>query len=242
MKVLFEDNENALLSKLFRRSYTDTSLFVYTEGSSSIYNKVLEFSNTERIFVYLDTIPGNSDLKKIYDNLKSLANSRGNMLIFPIVCSEYYFLRAFGDRNDHDINICVNKGNYFTTKTFALNSDCNNFEKFCKDLIRDNVRNCMSHDSRNKEYKAFYEMDCLCKFKDTSCKSLSLLEKSVMYLAEYDCVPSRSNGAIKTPITDLYKIHIKLVDEFNKFSDFLKTVDNRSGVRYKRIRPQNNVI
>lgn len=86
-------------------------------------------------------------------------------------------------------------------------------------------------------------MDCLCKFKEDSCRTLSLIEKSVRYLAEYDCVPSSSNnGAIKTPITDLYKIHLKLVDEFNKFSDFIKTVDTRSNIRYKRIQPQNNVI
>lgn len=243
MKVIFEDDGNDLLSKLFRYAYKDTSNFIYVHGNSNIISAVNNLAVKEHVYVYIDSVPANTNIKGIYKNLVSLANHRGNMLIFPIVCSEYYFIKAFGNIQDSDINVCISKGNYFNTGAFHNDRVyCRTFEKYCKYLIRHNVMNCMSHDVRNPEYGTFYTKDCLCKYSEVACRQMSLIEKSVTYISQYDCVPSGSTGSIKTPVNNLYDIHVKLVDEFNSFSSYLKSVDTRKDVKYFNLHKQHNVI
>lgn len=84
--------------------------------------------------------------------------------------------------------------------------------------------------------------DCLCKYSEVACRQMSLIEKSVTYISQYDCVPSGSTGSIKTPVNNLYDIHVKLVDEFNSFSSYLKSVDTRKDVKYFNLHKQHNVI
>ena len=241
MKIIFEDHKNALLSRLFREAYEDTSNFIYADGLPNIVDVISGIKDhKEKLYVYMDTVPGNRDIRNEYRNLRKAALSRGNLMIFPIVCSEYYFLKAFGNRKDKDIGICINKGNYFASDSFRANPVlCRNFEKYCKYLIRHNVKDCMSHDSRSPLYEIFYRESCLCKNREHGCTPKSLVQKSIELLSQYDYVPAGYGESSEKEYADaeLYNIHIKLVEEFNHFSDFLKKCDRRSNVNYYHIRP-----
>lgn len=241
MKVIFEDHKNALLSRLFRECYPDSvkSNFIYAKGSGNILSEIKKISPNENIYIYIDSIPGNESIRKVWNYIAVEARQRGNIIMFPIVCSEYYFLKAFGDRSDKDINICVNKGNYFNSTAYLTDrKECRNFEKFCKYLTRHNLKDCMSLDSRSDLYEVFYTQDCLCKDSENACISMTLLEKSVRLIAQYECVPTGSNQSVKTNLSNskIIDIHRDMVTEFNRFSDFLMNNDTRGTVNYFHIR------
>lgn len=97
--VLFEDEEDDLLSKLYRSAYTEeiSSKFVYSGGNGNLKNKAIQIlnSNSDRLFILLDSVPGNSDIIDIYEDLQRLCNEYKNrVVVFNIVCAEYYFIKA----------------------------------------------------------------------------------------------------------------------------------------------------
>ena len=82
-----------------------------------------------------------------YNSLKVEARKASDRLIvFPIVCSEYYFIKSLVTYTDilcnhSDIQICLNRGDYTQSEIYRNSWDsvtrtnkCKNFEKFCKFL------------------------------------------------------------------------------------------------------------
>lgn len=227
MKVIFEDSKHKGTSKLFRYAYKNDDMFIYTDGNSSLIDKVTSLASSgETIAVYIDTVPGNKYIKKTYRRLRSLAINHKNIFVFPIVCSEYYIVKAFGDSNIADVNTCINKGNIFKTDSYINNTwTCRNFEKYCKFIMNNYMRSCFK--DNGKDIGKFYICSCDC----IDCmNTFTLIEKSLRLLMEYPCVPSGSCGANKNTIADaeLKNIHKRLVAEFNSFSDQMEKWDTRT--------------
>lgn len=233
MKILFEDFADSVLSQLFRVAYDDTSDFIYVAGNSNFYpvaNELLRSSN-ETIYVYLDAIPGNKIIYDLYRDLVKLSSRNGaRLIVFPIVCSEYYFIKSIADivKND-EINVCVKLLPYFDTELYKRNPRLSkNFEKFCKRVLVEMVPDCMKQTPTVGEiFHTFYHEDCLCRFRQHFCKEQTQLLKSLKLLRAYPCVPVCGGKPGFSPIdlAEVREIQNSMVDSFNDFSDRLAAVD-----------------
>lgn len=239
MKYLFEDKHDDLLSILFRASYPNEVIdnFIYCNGNGEVIdttNRILANSE-EMVACYLDAVPGNFHIRNIYKELRRISiKNNYRVIVFPIICSEYYFIKSLIDYTNYfdtankDIKICINKGNFTESDIYRdpiKGKICRNFEKFCKIILMNATMDCIKHsrgeDGSNKQYGSYYSKDCLCSLNSIKCKEMSLAEKSANLLSEYYCVPAGSIMTIKNMLNtvDMWKVHRKLVDEFNSFSD-----------------------
>lgn len=99
MIFVFEDNEEDIISKFFRKAYPVqfTDSFVYAKGNGNIKNIVSDLLkiSTENIVVYMDMIPGNKETAKIYKSLRDMSfKSQYRLVVLPVVCMEYYLVKS----------------------------------------------------------------------------------------------------------------------------------------------------
>lgn len=68
MIFVFEDNKDAPLSKLFQIPYSDINKFVYVSGNGFLFSEVSSLLNNtiEDILVFMDLVPGVSELNRLY--------------------------------------------------------------------------------------------------------------------------------------------------------------------------------
>lgn len=236
MIYLFEDDGKDPISKLFLASYSEEAKkkmhFVF--GSGNLKRHAAYYLDYDDVAVYIDMVPDNESCSIAYNELKKLVDgsqAKHKLYVFPIVCSEYYLIRYLVTCKDvmkslTNAGICLNKGDYRISNLYKAGpSRCKNFEKFCKYIIIHDVIDCARHSrttesgSVNSQYGVFYANDCKCKHACGWCKQRSLIEKSAGILMQYDCVPSGTVIKNKAPINDadIFKIHKKLVDEYNAF-------------------------
>ena len=248
MIYIFEDREDDVISQLFKVAYDEAtySKFIYANGNGSIVSIVDEkLENTrECIVVFLDMVPGNKDIVKIYHSLKKrYITSNGRVLVLPIICSEYYFIKSIANTNLVKVNAnvidtCVQRGLYFNSEIIQTEEDrrfCKNFEKFCKLILIKGVIDCAKHSSA---YGVYYTTDCKCNNPLHNCEDTQLLEKSIRLLSKYPCVPKGNKGdSVALSGDDIAQIHRDLVDSFNEMSTKYKDADecNSVGNKYKRI-------
>lgn len=260
MYYLFEDNRDDALSKLFMAAYPEDvrNKFIYVGGSSKLFGKADELLNLgETVAVYMDMPPGNTDIRKIYEKLLKLSRKPenvGRMFLFPIICAEFYFIKSLMGsghiiEND-DVSICVNKLDF--TKSSIYNDPvkskrCTGFEPYCKLILLNYVDDCIKHsrnvDGSNARYGKYYEEPCLCSIPMCKCnKSISLIHKSIKLLMQYDCVPSGSVAKEKVSfdLEAVNKIRLKLVDAYNKFSDYYSSnnvhMKRNPNIKYRHIK------
>lgn len=177
MIYMFEDSDNDLLSRLFRASYSDATCkkFMYTSGAGKMLKEVPKLIQTDDIAVFIDMLPDNANCKYTYDGLAMLQSVNTNrLLIFPIICSEYYMIKYLYDYTNYidrnqDVNICLDKGDYRKSSVYIYNGTaCKNFEHYCKVILRRYVLDCIKHTRFqdgiiNSMYGTYYENDCKCK-------------------------------------------------------------------------------
>lgn len=239
MKYIFEDKESDYLSKLFRGAYPNsvTRNFCYSNGNGQLVSKTISFlDNEDLLFVFLDTVPANSDIILIYEELCDISRDNNfKVIVFPIVCAEYYFIKSISNYEhivvDNDtVRLCVNKEFFFDCDLLLKDSKsasfARNFERFCKIVMKNKsvLASCL-HLQENGEIK-FFNSDCLCDCYIDSCINISLRQKSLNFVKEYPCFPSGSylneNLCNKD---DIINIHRMLVDEFNAWVDSYKSID-----------------
>ena len=231
MIFVFEDNEEDIISRFFRKAYPENiaNKFVYAKGNGNIKRiaQNLLLSTDDEIVVYLDTIPGNKETAKIYKALRDISiKSNYRLIVLPLVCMEYYLIKALKDSqvmlNHTGVDICINKDLYFSSPLIATQEDkafVKNFEKYCKLILIKNLKECASHSGKTIVdcYGEYYLNDCLCNYKDSVCMPEKLLNKLTSFLTQFDCVPEGSiisNGK-KISVNDLWDIHRKLVQLYN---------------------------
>lgn len=219
--VIFEDHENDVLSKLFRACYTtdDLSEFVYARGNGNLYSKaeyVLK-STDNNVYLFMDAVPENDAIKRIYEKLKKLSrNYNDRLVIFPIVCAEYYFIKAFYKYKylsvmDFEWNDYLSKEDYREFSFIESEEDkefATNFEHASKLLISKVFRVCISN---KNSVNSFY---------DNSCEDMDITCKSRMYTLQYPCRPFNKNYDKSVVSKErIVEIHRQLVLEFNEFAD-----------------------
>lgn len=236
MIYVFEDHEEDIISKFFRKAYPDNKSkeFVYAKGNSNvdkIVENLLQITN-DTIVVYLDTIPGNKHTAEIYSKLRRKSQmEQYRIIVLPVVCMEYYLIKSLKDSQAMKcltgVEICINKGLYFNSALISTAEDkkfVKNFEKYCKLILIKNLKQCASHSGKLTEqcYGAYYLNNCICQYAEDDCKREELKTKIHRYLSQFDCVPMDNiigNG--KTLSTDeIWDIHRKLVQEYNDMVEF----------------------
>lgn len=246
MIYIFEDNENADISVLFKEAYREYNRnlkFIYVMGNGRLYSeakKQLELCNNEEVAVYMDMIPCNPDCAKIFRELSKLSRKNNyRVIIMPIVCAEYYMIKSLEDKdfiNDEHIK-CINKEQHF--KSDLLKNDnyaakyCKNFEKYCKYILKfTSKRDCIKPMNVDKKIRGeYYRQDCLCSKPDNECKSLSLINKSLALLSQYQYVPALTGRVT----SDAWEIHRKLVEEYNNFVTKYREADSTG--KYEYVKP-----
>lgn len=149
--------------------------------------------------------------------LSRLSNHR--LIVWNIVCAEFYFIKAFAKRKDlqcfiknDDLDIVLMKKPYQNASIIASDEDIlytKSFEKFCKLFVKKNSGPCVEGNT------IFFTDDCAC---NDNCTKIALSDKSLEYRNAYDFI-------LRSDYTDneLWEIHRKLVDDANemikKFND-----------------------
>lgn len=232
MIYLFEDKREDKLSQLYLNSLPDNikKNVQYAQGNGCLLNKAKELLLTgEKVIVFLDTVPENKYIRDIYINLSKLSRENDyRLIVWNIVCAEFYFIKAYAQRNDlqafihkDDLDIVLLKKPYKEAKIIANNDNIifkKSFEKFCKLFVLKNGGACV------KENGLFFKDDCN---DNLECSKLSLQEKSLEYRSAYEFL-------LRFDYTDdeLWVIHRSLIDAANAM---IKTF-NEAGPEYKVIR------
>ncbi len=248
MIFIFEDKKNDLLSSLFRYAYSESN-FVYAEGNGNLVNLTKKYldSTKDVIVVFLDTIPDNKATTDIYGDLRRLSlRNNFRVLVLPIVCAEYYFIRTLPRCYTDNIiamEVCLNK-KYWRNCDFVSNDNdrkfVKNFEKFCKLFLKKGVLDCIrtsrGKDNDNKLYGFYYFKDCLCSCSSSVCNEISLERKAINFVSQYPVFPTEKFlGCFEScDIDNFWVIHRKLVDEYNDFVEKYRSID--AGFSYKLIR------
>lgn len=241
MIVVFEDKESDILSELFRAAYPQevTKNFRYSNGNYNLPNCVEELAqNTnDKICVYLDSVPENRNIIDVYYRLVKLSRQYNNrILVFNIVCAEYYFLKAFGkDKaimiSNNGLDTALGKNVYYHSNLIETEADTafsRTFEKYCKLLLMKNYYDCARHTrgleekgTFNDSYGFFYEKDCKCVYDRDICINRLLREKAHKYIKAFPCRPAGyyEDSGERMSDADMISVHRRLVDEFNHLVD-----------------------
>lgn len=215
MIFLFEDKEDDKLSCLWRKSFPEKDIRLeYANGNGRLVEKAAKLlKENEIIIVLLDTIPANKSIRDIYVALRRLSrNNDFRIIIWNIVCAEYYFIKAFAEQKDlrafsstTDIDIIKNKDSYKESNLIINDEDrafTKTFEKFCKLFILKNGGKCINVS------KTFFNEDCS---ENKGCRDFSIYEKSSMYREQYECFDMDDFTLDKA-----WDLHSRLLSEANK--------------------------
>ena len=254
MIYIFEDKADDLTSLLFKAGYDkDTaSKFIYAGGNGNLLkeaeNQLCHAQEAEKVCVFLDMVPDNKELHKIYSNLRRLCRQYTyRLIVMPIVCAEYYLIKSLSNepvmKSKVGVDICINKEVYFSSPLIETNDDkkfCKTFEKYCKLILLKNMENCAKHSRGENEenimYGVYYTSDCICNRSMDNCVHKSLLDKALNFLQNYPYMPEESLlNREKLSDNEIVLIHKKLVDEFNDVIKKYRMADPVNAAKYKEI-------
>lgn len=230
---LSEDECNSPFIKLFNDSYGGEPL-IGTDGNQNLLDAVcFAAEGGNQVIVYMDMVPGNKKLLTIYRDIFDLYYKRGiDVVVLPIVCSEYAFIRSV-EGLDGPIRLKTGLEEVLSKSVSYANSEIarrnhlgpnKTFEKFCKLFCKVCMRSCCSttgsaSDIKEKDY---YRDDCGVGSECKRCQlRLRLIEKSGLYVQQFPVVPSGC-ASIQTYTlswSDVIAVSHRLVDEYNCWSD-----------------------
>jgi len=221
MKFLFEDNREDQLSQLFLYLYQDSPVLddiIYTEGNAALSDFAEEFLRSgEKVVAFLDVLPGNVEIWRIYFDLCKLsATFNYNLIVIPIVSAEHCFLKSvIGTALVKDVEAlqsCVDLQPMYHPNVVSTEQDrkfCKTYEKYCKLVLRKCLYSCF-------KTKLFTTRDCV-----IIEKVLTLEEKATNLLRHYPCFPpgSRAKDANLIYWDDIWDIHRKCIDNVNTLNN-----------------------
>lgn len=224
MKILFEDKKDDVLSILFRESLPKEirERIEYANGNGNLIKKAQELlQNGGDVLVVLDTVPSNKSIRDIYVSLRRLSRQNEyRLIVWNIVCAEYYFIKAFGSMNQvkafldtKDIEVVLERKPFGGASIIQTEEDrifTKNFEKFCKLYILKNGADCVNQSG------LFFAKDCICQ---NGCESLTLIEKSTMYRGAYQVLFEESSSE------KLWATHRKLLEDANQMIQLYNSAD-----------------
>lgn len=188
MSYIFEDHPDDSLSRLFKNGYLETvsSEFIYAKSVSNVNEIVkqeLRKATDEIICVFMDLVPNNINLVQVYKKLsKKSQKSNYRIIVFPLVCAEYYFICAlpkYAILDKKAADLCINRLPFYHSKIvqYSKKKLPNTFEQFCKLILDRGVIDCIKRDSSNNSmYDFYFDKDCKCKASLKNCIDLTLQE------------------------------------------------------------------
>lgn len=222
MKYVFEDNGKDIFSELFKAGYPQdiSSQFIYSKGAPRL-KQVIEplLQNGECVVAYMDLVPDNKDLCKIYHILRLLSMEYNyNLVILLIPCIEYEFIMSVSDLIDNKFTRRCKAYSPYDDLINDLGADfkVKSFKKYCKAVVKYRLLKCMSTDSRTTIGDWIYQK--------TECEFKTLIEKSYALLSQYPAIPfgilnKTFNTISGSELWDVHRESVKMyndaVDRFN---------------------------
>lgn len=251
---VFEDNSASLLSQLFRKAYSPDVVanFHYARGNSKIVAYVTTtFSSEDEVTVFLDMPPGNPNVVRHYIQLADLRKQYSKLLVFPLICSEYYYLQFV--RGTHIVAVpqwvdsCLAFNLVSATPSILTAEEetkYTTYENFCKLVARKAIIQCGRIGVLNKgesDKRPFFYADCLCGTHLVSqrCRSWSAVEKSLAFIKQFPVHPAFGvqEGERLATWDERVSIHRKLVNNYNLLSLLMSRKDADRKGRYVSISP-----
>ena len=223
--IMFEDNENSPLSHLY--SFNSEKKALYANGAPFIEGELLNIVPEKDLFIFVmyDISIGNNETINIFHKIMKLQSLiKNRFIILPILSAEYHFLKAFYmlDIIPPEDNTILDEIEKFRSSklltTIGSIKDRKSSEKYCKFLIRESLKRCISTDSRFNSYKYFYENDC----KMSDYKDLTLKQKSDMY---QEAFPIKYKKKSFITSKEIYELHKNLVIKYNSIIERWKTIE-----------------
>lgn len=231
MKYVFEDNGNDVFSILFKKCYpTEISdKFVYAKGICRASNVATNLLRTEDIvFMFMDLVPDNASLARQYDILAGISKEYDNRLVLILIpCIEYEFIKSVsGIINNNYTRRCLAYDEY---RDLLSSEDelayCKTFERFCKMIVKNKLKVCMSTDTRLNP-DSYY-------FRD-NCEELTMVQKSEKLLAQFPAVPLTGTIAGQSLNLDqCWEVHRETVNFYNE----AVTRFRLAGIKARYIKP-----
>lgn len=239
IRFLVEDKSDSPFVKLFNLAYGDTADVLYCSATNTklkrMARKLAQGGNT--VIVYMDMVPDNKDLFTLYSKLFELYSDEGlDVIIMPIVCAEYQFIRSVVGLNGPIFStvglkeILTKSPDYKSSPLVQGHSAdrYKTFEKFCKLFCDCSLsRGCCSVDAKSSGRsvsKPYFSANCYDRTHDC-CKicntSLSLFEKAQRYVAQYPVIPyigsTLNNGSVLS-MNGIIQVSRRLVNEYNQMA------------------------
>lgn len=248
MYFVLEDREESGSAQLYYHAYQEfeRKRIVFTSGNGNLCSStedLLKSTEEEEIYVLIDMVPNNDDIRRIYRNLCKLSRKYDNRAyIMPITCAEYYILKSLVNLGviepTEDVNTAVEKQPYYASALRERDGRvCKTFERYCKVVLETLRLECLYQPNAEKceMYGAYYNRDCRC----VSCvcglkEDAPLQSKAIDFVKKYPCFPTPSDNWMGIRMIDDPKGKQRvLVDEFNQLCDKFAKVD--SSRRYNHI-------
>lgn len=231
MIYVFEDNGNDIFSRLFKINYTAqyAEKFKYLSGISKA-QKVLseDLKNNDTAVLFMDIVPDNQELSRIYTALRLLSLSNESRLIIILIpCIEYQFIQTVANLvSNRYIDRCLSYDYYGDLVNDFKSTRITSFEKYCKCVIKEKLPKCMSTDlTRLGEELYFTEM----------CKHNTILDRARSLLCTYPAVPVGELTSLDKPmnLAKCWEVHRETVNFYNE----AVTRFSLAGIKARYIKP-----
>lgn len=177
LKIIFEDKIESNISKLLLKSF-DEDVLIFADGNTNIKNVILQLPQDTAAIIFIDVVPDNSELKRVYKELLTVINSdinyKNRFIVLPIPCIEYYVIKAFcnimpsiEERYKSDYKNIYPKIN---NRLLRLKS----FEKYCKSIVT-NYNSCLETKFLIRECGLSCDCDNAISYDEKVIKILSSL-------------------------------------------------------------------
>lgn len=255
MHYVFEDNRSSLLMRLYRHAYSSAVVenFHYACGNSKIAKYIEEnFGEDEEITVFLDMPPGNPDIVYHYNKIGSLRVQYKKLLVYPLVCGEYYYLKFTKDKHvvsvPQWVDACLGFSPISSARPPILaegeETKYTTYENFCKLVARKAMRQCARVGVLSKEEsrdRPFFLVDCLCgtDLVYSRCTHWRSVDKSAEFVKQFPVHPAFGNRQNERLATwdERVDIHRKLVSNYNTISGTMGEKDVERKELYVKIDP-----
>lgn len=224
-KLIFEDAELSPISNLIKTCYKQydwRDFVIFTGGKDNLLSKLKEqYSPDDYYFIFVDLIPDNYDVIKTCRRLlKSIRKEEyKNVLVLPVICAEYYVLKAFkGIYSENSFSkVALEFGNYRSI------SNCTNFENFCKHALTSLEESCI----HTKDYTiGFYDLDCVFRKISLDLKSWMFISKYPLFIETDNCLVSHVKADILETVNQAINNYYSLVKKFSEYNLITQIYDN----------------
>lgn len=231
MSWLFEDSGEDRFSSLFKQEYSSDKIkdFIYLKGITNAEEIVrnLLISTNGTYILYMDIVPDNKEVVRVYADLRLLSIEYNyRLIVIPIPCMEYQFISTFPYliKDKEILQRCLNKDPYYDLKQkFSEPNEIKTFEKFCKHILIDFTKDCActatvkQYGGLNPAYNRFFKGNCPCELAEKECRKLTCVDKASLFLQKMPCIPSSIElfDSVKLSKQDLWELHNKCVLDTN---------------------------